>query len=751
MPPTIILLSGAGWRFGEVPQRRIAFDDDDRSSVSQWYDARVPGHIHADLLDHDRIPDIEIGNNITECRWVNQRDWWYERDVEVALRPGERAFLLFRGIDYLADIWWASSRHTRRLIRHEGQFVTQHLEMTHDIPRDGQMRTYALGVRLWGAAGWPYPEWSLLDRLWAPLANRLYGGKESITPYHRRLGLLRNQMSFGWDFAPKLPAPGIWDDVELRISGDIHIVDAWVHDDPQRPRLHLDLNATQPHDATVSIVWELIGGEECDGVQACVDVRPGRQTVTIPLAITDPKPWQPWEHGGTDLRPQRYRARVRVHTTSGLSDEYEVTFGLRRIVWDGWDLSVNGQQTFIRGANWVPADLLPGRLRRGEYANLLQKAKDAGVNLVRVWGGGLREKRAFYDICDEVGLLVWQEFPFACAFLDRYPTSPAYLARAERTAADIVRAVRRHPSLVCWGAGNEYGPIRHRALIRRLHRAVITHDGTRPLFAPSPGNDESHNWNVWHGFAPIHTYRDETAPMVSEFGLQALPARETLEAVEPAEALWPSGEVWERRFGEPEKLDHYARVVSDTSPATVDDYVAASQRAQAWGLQTMIEHQRRRRAGVIVWQFNEPWPAISWALIDHLGRPKAAYDLLTRVYYPLLVSLKYEPRRYRAGDRFHAEVWAINNLGDDINDVHARVYHGNECVVDMPLMMPASTARPIRELELALREPLEVRVELWRGNSRLTWLAYDLRWYEDGVMPISKRIRRRLAGLVMRV
>lgn len=747
--PTTIPLSDAGWRFGDVQPRPLAFDEDDRSAVTQWRAAQVPGHVHADLLDHDLIPDIKIGDNIAGCRWINQRDWWYEREIDIALRPGERAFLTFHGIDYLADIWWTSSRHTRRLTRHEGQFVTQRLELTHDMLRDGQTRTYTVGLRLWGAAGWPGPHWAPVDRAWMPLAKRLYPGKQSITPYHRRLGLLRNQMSFGWDFAPELPAPGIWDDVELRMSGDIHIVDAWVRSDPQRPILHLDLDATQPHDAAIDVAWELIGSKERDGLQARIDVRPGRQTVTIPLAIQNPKLWQPWEHANTT--PHRYCAHVRIQTAVGLSDEYEIVFGLRNVVWDGWDLRVNGQQVYVRGVNWVPADLLPGRLRREDYASLLHKAKAAGVNLIRVWGGGLREKRAFYDLCDELGLLVWQEFPFACAFLDRYPTSPAYLARVERTAGDIVRAVRYHPSLVCWGAGNEYGPMRHHALLRRLRRAVVTHDGTRPLHAPSPHKNESHHWNVWHGFAPIHTYRDEHVSMASEFGLQALPAREMLEEVEPVEALWPPNTTWERRFGEREKLAHYARLVSDTMPATLDNYIAASQRAQAWGLQTMIEHQRRRRAGAIVWQFNEPWPAISWAIIDHYGRPKAAYDLLSRAYHPLLLSLKYVPRRYHAGDTFHAEVWAINDLGDEVDDASARIYQGDECVVAMPLTMPAGTARPVHNLHVTLREPPVLRVELWRDDSRLTWLEYNLTWYENEGMPIVQRIRRRLAGLVIRV
>lgn len=744
MPPFEHTLNGTAWQFASVPQRSTSFQEDDRAHGEGWRTAAVPGHVHADLLDHGLIPDIDADAGLRQCAWVNGRDWWYERDVELRVDPGQRIFLRFRGIDYLADIWW----NERRLKRHEGQFVEEHLELTHDVPHDGRVHTHKLGVRLWGADAWPEPALGRFDRLWAPFARLLHKGKGSVVPYHRRLGLLRNQLSFGWDFAPQLCAPGIWDDVSLYVTGDIHIVDAWVRSDPQRPQLHIELDATAPHDGRIRVDWHVLGEPAAgDGLEAKVAVRPGRHRVTIPLSIEGPRLWHPWEHGSS----WRYQAIVRVAGEGGVSDEVTLTFGLRHLVWDGWRLFINGRRLFLRGVNWVPADLLPGRLGRADYTPLLQRAVDAGVNFIRVWGGGLREKCAFYDLCDELGLLVWQELPFACTSLDRYPTTPAFLDRAERTAIDIVRTVRGHPSLIRWGAGNEYGPNRHRALIQRLRRAVRVHDGTRPMSPPSPGPDDAHNWDVWHGYAPIHAYLDGRASMVSEFGLQALPAYKTLAEIEDERELWPPGEVWERRLGELSKLDRYVHAIVRERPSSLKAYITASQSVQARGLQTMIEHQRRRRGGVIVWQFNEPWPAISWALIDHCSRPKAAYDLLKRAYARLLVSLAYEPRSYRTGDRFHAELWAINDLPEAVRDAEARVYHGKRCIVDLPFSLPAGCARPIYDLKMTLREPLTLRVEMWRAQECITWLGYDLAWYDSETMPLYAWLRRRLAELLMRL
>ncbi len=737
------LLNGPTWRFGPVAPRSPGPPADDRAGAWWWRSARVPGHVQADLADHGLLPDVNRHDHVALYdEEANARDWWYERPVSLALRPRERAFLHFCGLDYVADIWWDALH----VARHVGQFVDLWLELTHAVPRDGRRRHHTLGVRLWGAHAWPAPRWPLPDRLWRPLARRLMPG--ALRPYHPRLGLLRAQVSFGWDFAPACRAPGIWDDVWLVVSGDVLIRNAWVLGDPERPRLRLELDATFPHRVSLEAEWWEADGKSRGHVCADVEVRPGRQTVELHLPVRQPRLWWPWEHG----RPHLYGLRVRVVEAGRVSDEQELTFGLRRVAWDGPRLSVNGVWTFIRGVNWVPASLLPGRLTRADYEPLLRRAREAGVNTVRVWGGGLREKRAFYELCDELGLLVWQDFPFACAFADRYPRDPAFLELAERTAVSTVKALRGHPSLVVWCAGNEYSPRRNRPLVARLARAVDEHDGTRPFRPPSPGPDESHNWDVWHGLAPVHAYADERAPLVSEFGLQALPARETLAAVE--EEIWPAGPAWTRRCAEYAKLERYARAVDPDATRSLAAFVAASQRAQAWGLQLMVEHQRRRKAGgaagLIVWQWNEPWPAITWALVDHFGRPKEAAEALAELYAPHFVTLAYPLRPYRAGDRVEAEIWAINDTRHPLAGAEARLYRGECCVTRAPVEVPAFGISLVATVTFTLRPPLTATLELWHGGRRVSRLCYDFGRFDAGRAPWKAWLRRRLAWVLER-
>jgi beta-mannosidase len=301
------------------------------------------------------------------------------------------------------------------------------------------------------------------------------------------------------------------------------------------------------------------------------------------------------------------------------------------------------------------------------------------MNMLRVWGGGLREKRAFYELCDRLGILLWQEFPVACAFVARFPRSPEYLRLAEAEARAIVRCLQNHPSVALWCGGNEFSLRRNGPVVEALQRAVAG-DTTRPFLPASPHGGDSHNWQVWHGYAAPAAYRRDTARFASEFGLQAPPSAAALRRLIPEGELWPPGPSWSSHRAGLKKLERYARPFLGTRQGrgvSLDDFCQASQRAQAHGLQIAIEHYRRRKAegcgGALVWQLNEPWPAISWALIDFFREPKPAYDLVRRVFNPVLISANYALRRYRAGDPLSAEVWIVNDGEDPLSDCRLEV------------------------------------------------------------------------------
>ena len=248
-------------------------------------------------------------------------------------------------------------------------------------------------------------------------------------------------------------------------------------------------------------------------------------TVDTPAA----RRWWPWDQG----HPHLYRITVRISDESGPVDEVEITAGVRTVARDRlangqpWRFLINGCHVFLRGANWVPADILPGRINEADYAPLIGLARDAGINFLRIWGGGIREKRAFWELCNRHGIMAMQEFPLACAFLDHYGRDAEYLSTLESESRGITMALRNHPALIAWCGGNEINPRRERAPLRTIEQVLAIEDGTRPWIPASPAEGDVHQWDVWHGLAPWQSLDRVRAPFMSEFGLQALPHSST--------------------------------------------------------------------------------------------------------------------------------------------------------------------------------------------------------------------------------
>ena len=184
---------------------------------------------------------------------------------------------------------------------------------------------------------------------------------------------------------------------------------------------------------------------------------------------------------------------------------------------------INARDVFLRGANWAPADILPGRVTAADYERLLRQARAAGINFLRVWGGGVREKRAFWELCDRLGIMAWQEFPLACAFFDHYPRDRGYLETLAAEVRSSARLLRHHPSLIAWCGGNEINPVRERLPLQTIAAVLADEDPGRPFIPASPSAGDVHFWDVWHGFAPWSRLAALHAPFMSEFGLQALP------------------------------------------------------------------------------------------------------------------------------------------------------------------------------------------------------------------------------------
>ena len=523
--------------------------------------------------------------------------------------------------------------------------------------------------------------------------------------------------------------------------------------------------------------------------------------LSLNLDLPSARLWWPWDQG----EPNLYRVTVRLLDDTGVLDEASQVVGVRTVARsefpDGgkWRWLINGRPVFLRGANWVPADVLPGRVTEDDYARLLGMARDAGINFLRVWGGGVREKRAFWDICDRLGIMAWQEFPLACAFLDHYPRERAYLDTLAAEARGTVQALRNHPSLIAWCGGNEISPRRERLPLAALARVLAEEDPARPWIPASPCDGDLHHWQVWHGFAPWTDLAGLDAPFMSEFGLQALPDAATVAEMFPTGAPATLDDPrWVERKAQIDKLRHYAGL--DAGPSTgsgpglagsrpgLAAAIAATQRAQATALQVGIEacrlrretlsrraelrgrrslpqrrrgrlHQRQLRAlrplgvlrclrgelhrcgGVAFWQLNEPWPAVSWAVIDRGGRPKAAYEMLRRAYQPILIAARFPWRRYAAGDVFRAEVWLVNDGPEAWQGCCAEALLDDTVVwTAADVSLPPACAAPIGELVVRLDDvPRVLALDLRCGEIALASNRYDLAVHLPGRQPRRAR------------
>ena len=806
----LVDLNGPDWQFGCVPQKSVDCEDaNDCHQVAEWLPATVPGNVRTDLLALGRISDPFYGLNNEDSQWVDGWDWWYKKALSLRLGEGERAFLVFEGIDYISAVYLNGVE----LGRHEGMFSRQVYEITNlsrsqiapagfaiQQPGGGlQIRCEqkdVVTVRIWGSAALPRPQLTAWQTAWSHIVSILLPKSEAFPD---RIGTLKCQMGFGWDFAPRLRTMGIWDDVYLLVTRAVFIRDVFVRSEIRgirdggqgaesarvQLRLELDVDREQAARARVTVRGKNFSTDELH-FDFDLALSQGPQVKELELVIENPRLWQPWERGfphlyeaNLSLLPDHSLAASsvdcgprRAKGNSSSPDSLATTFGLRTVELapnDGappdaplWTFVVNGQPLFIRGANWVPADALPGRVRREDYAQLLGLAKEAGINMLRVWGGGLREKRAFYDLCDELGLLVWQEFPFACVFFGHFPRHESFLSLARRECTAIVRQLRDHPSLVLWCGGNEYSPRRNRKLIEALRAVVETNDGTRPFKDVSPGRGDSHNWRVWHGKAPVRQYRQgkalrqaqDEAQFASEFGLSAVPDLASLQKFIPPEHLWPPGQFWQYHCAELVKLRRYAGPWLKGEPASLDQFIEATQKAQAFGLQVAIEHLRRRKyraSGTLFWQFNEPWPAICWSLVDYCRCPKLAYHKLQQIYNPVLISLNYPLIKYAPGTVLKAEIWAINDLMRSFEGCWLQILLDGKEIFSQAIDLPPDSCRLVGLIEHPLPDGGQhLTAELSYQDQVIAANGYDLQYHDPTEAGFLDRFRSWVGEMAVR-
>jgi beta-mannosidase len=636
---------------------------------------QVPGTVRTALLSAGEIPNPYYGYDDEKSLWVEEKEWWFFRKFTVGTDvQGKWIDLLFEGTSFQGDVWL------------NGQPIGT---------LKGMLNPHSFDVSRALKYG---EETSLAVRLEATPDARVRQIERGLTWDSPRDQLYSiAQCMYSWDWGVHAVPVGIWQPVKLRVSGPLRIDHPYVRSTiSSRTRavctVALDVQnlSDKPVKGTIngSILEQGSDRKVAEFREAVGLGSTETRTVEFNVAVRNPKLWWPNGMGDQNL----YTLNAVVSLDGATSEELKTQFGIRelklvenehveeflksmkndtgsvyhlgRVVGSyPWTFEVNGKKMFAKGGNWIPVDQLL-RLSRDRYDRLLTLAKEAHFNLLRVWGGGLYETDDFYELCDKYGILAWQEFLSNRSFshIDR----KNFLDGAE----SAVYRLRNHPSLTFWCGGNEFDPddTGSKEVIDALGDMLQKLDPQREFHRASPYKGDDHYWGVWHGQEPYTKYRI-VRPFRSEAGVNAFPVAEDFLKFTPPSFVWPMDTTYVQYHGEHNtSFRHLAKqmryVDEFGAPTDINDLITKSQLYQALATSFNMEFCRSnkfRNSGLLIWQYDDIWPCMSWSLVDWYGTPKAAYYFLKRSSAPVHISADYERYLWKVGETFGADVHLLND------------------------------------------------------------------------------------------
>jgi len=636
-----------------------------------WHDVSVPNSVYCNLTEAGRCERVDVENNPELFSWIADAYWVYRKhfDCPSDLFDRERIELVFEGLDTIARIWL----NGELLGEPENMFIEHRFNAKPLLKPEGNELVVAFEpVREYGERK------SKEHSIDAIKTTRSY--------------VRKSQYVYGWDWCPALEGCGIWRAVSLEGVDKARIGSVYAHtleigDGWADLKLEVELDRvadgdllceytiftteTQRRGATESTPSLCASNEVGGKISGRLEFAEESSKTGIVVRIENARLWWPVGYGEANLQT----LEVSLIDGDEAIDQVSERFGIRTVKIDTspdehghkYQLVVNGQPVYIKGANWVPATMFPGSLKEGDYHALIEAAVEVNMNILRVWGGGYYEAKAFYDTCDELGVMVWQEFMFACTY---YPDEPWYHELVREEAAQALKELRNHPCKVVWCGNNECdwihyetwskdSPVFHgEKIYHELLPAQVEQHEPGAAYVPSspiatregvnpnePHSGDMHNWEVWNFQHPISEYlvpEDKVNRMATEFGLHAMPDFESVKQFCPEN---------EQRIGS-KSLDKHNyqedngriyRYIGElfAMPRNLGEFCYLSQLTQARAIGMYCEYLRAhndRNHGIMFWQYNDATPCISWSAIDHYNRPKALMYYTKRFYADIMVT-----------------------------------------------------------------------------------------------------------------
>jgi len=622
--------------------------------------ATVPGNVELDLIAAGKLPALEQGNRIYEAQKLEQTEWWYKRRFTAPkLAAGETAELVFEGLDCIAHVW------VNGILVGEprNMLIAHRLDVTRAL-RAGVENELVVRIE-------PAVE---VGRQMQHTA-----GEFAFQGCWESLGVRKAPHMYGWDIIPRLVSAGLWRDVHLDVVRPAHwnsIYWTTVKVDRKNGRamLRMDWDFTAPNTSTA--LCEVDVTLSLDGRTAYHSRRQSLSTHGLAeIEIENAELWWPRGYGAQPL----YDATVALRDAKGNTlDEHHAQIGIRRVELRRTDtvteqapgefcFVVNGEPIFVKGTNWTPMDSLHSR-DVAHLGRVFPMLEELNVNMIRSWGGGVYESDELFDRCDRAGILVWQDFAFACAI---YPQTPEFFAQAEAEVAAVVMRLRNHASLALWAGNNEVDdayywhhsgldPNVHDKLSREVLPAVTRRLDPHRVYLPSSpfhgpglanpsGMTEAHLWGP-RGYFKEPFYTQSKAHFVSEIGYHGCPSRSSLERMMDKDFVqpWTSGHEWNDQWltksvrlhatvtntrGRNDYMPKQIRAFFGDVPEKLDDFILASQAVQAEAMKFFMEYWRAGkpyRRGMIWWNLRDGWPVISDAVVDYYNARKLAFHYLLR-------------------------------------------------------------------------------------------------------------------------
>jgi len=641
-------------------------------SDSIWMPADVPGTVHTDLINNNIIEDPYYRLNERNVQWVDKTDWEYRSSFFVGnnLLSKDVIELRLNGIDTHSDIYINGNKvietnnmftkwivDCKKYLKYGKNSIKVILRSAINIGLDKRAK---LGFTLPGAEN----DQSEIGGL----------GDTKVCVFSRKPGY-----HFGWDWGPRLVTSGIWQNIELVAWNLANIDNIYIKQnkiDTEIADLEFTVEIESVNKKNITLIT-LIDDSIINSRK--INLIPGFNNISYPITISSPELWWPNGHGDQRL----YNVEIQLRDNENLISKKNQSLGLRTIevvqdkdsIGASFYFKVNGFPVFMKGANYIPQDIFLNRPSNEDYNYLINSAKDANFNMLRVWGGGIYEKDIFYDLCDKAGILVWQDFMFACAM---YPGNEEFLENVKREAIQNVKRLRSHPSIAIWCGDNEilsawnrwgwkedvyenqgadivdsvwyaYEDIFHKI----LPKVVEEYDSTRLYWSSSPSSGfgelengksgDNHYWGVWWGKEPFDKYEEFIPRFMSEFGFQSFPTfksvkkyttEEDWNIYSPVMKSHQRSSIGNATIEEYMKRDYHI-------PENFEEFLYVGQLLQAKGIKMGIEAQRRAMPycmGSLYWQLNDCWPVASWSSIDYYGNWKALHYEVRNAFKEVIIS-----------------------------------------------------------------------------------------------------------------